>query len=1140
MSLDGTWSLTTDPANIGREQKWFLQPRLEGAKPVKVPWIIQEAFPGYHGLAWYSRTFTAPANPYANGRVLLRFGQVDYLAEVWLNGVPVGGHEGGETPFTIDVTEAVRPGQENHLSVRVLNPTEAPIDGIRLSETARRCKEGGTQFVAGGSFNHGGITESVELLCAPPVYLEDLFANPVIHAENGKIRLHLAVRNATGSAQKAHVDLSAASARSGETLAALTIDRVLPPGSSQVEAELPIRSPRLWNLNDPVLYRATARITVLGSSDFAERSVRCGFRDFRFTDGYFRLNGRRIYPKSSHTCNHFPVGLQFPRDPDMLRRDLLNMKVMGFNMVRFIWGAATPMQLDLCDEIGLMVYEESYAAWAIAPSPKMPERFDAAVGELIVRDRNHPSVVTWGLLNETKDGPTFRHAAAMLPLVRRLDPDRMVMLSSGRWDLHPVQNKIGQATGFRIWPQDGSGEPWVAVNATTSTLHTVGITWPAGHLALHPGPMGELSAVRWIAPQSGTVEIGGAFTGLAGRATTDLHILHNGRSLFASSLNLDGHPNTAVFDRKISVAKGDTLDFAVGLGNRDFGGDTTGLELLIRTADKTYNAAADFSDAVNPSGVWTYGKMAPPAAAPFIAYGRRTPLDIPVGTLSNPGSPVWEDTLSDQHDYPRVPCTAGGINNVRTRTGTNGQPLFFSEYGIGSAVDLWRAARHFEQEKAEGSEDALYLRDKLDRFLAEWKAWRLDEAFARPEDFFMESLKKMAGQRTLCLNAIRSNPNIVAHNLTGATDHVLCGEGLTTLFRELKPGTIDAIFDGWYPLRWCLFAEPAHLAKGGKVHLEAVLADEDALAPGDYPARLQIIGPRMTRVMDRILTVTIPERNANTNESPFAKLWFSDDIAIDGPAGEYRFLATFERGAAAAGGSATFYVSDPTELPAVSAEVVLWGDDATTAKWLRDRGVRTRPFASGAPATREVILAAPKPPAPGGAAAFRELAARIAAGSAVVFLSPEVFAQGDQAVALLPLAKKGTAKTIRGWLYLKDEWSKAHPIFEGLPAGGLMDYTYYRELIPDLVFSGQEPPTEAIAGAIKASQDYDSGLMMSVYTLGAGRFVLNTLNIRSQLAHHPAAARLLVNLLRYASDDVNKPPALLPADFDRRLDALGY
>ena len=506
-----------------------------------MPRIIQDAFPGYHGVAWYARTFTAPANPHAQGRTLLRFEQVDYLAEVWVNGISVGGHEGGETPFVRDVTDAVRPGRTNRLTVRVLNPTEAPIDGIRLSETAKRCKEGGKNFYAGGSFNHGGITESVALFCVPPVYAEDVFANPVSGSDGtGVVHIRLTVRNATSDSRKVCVALTAAPACDGETIASLALDRDLSAGISQINADLAIREPHLWNLNDPYLYRITARVSAEGRPDFAERSVRCGFRDFRFSNGYFRLNGKRLFFKSAHTCNHFPIGLQFPRDPDMLRRDLLNMKVMGFNAVRFIWGAATPVQLDLCDEIGLMVYEESYASWPIAPCPEMPKRFDAAVSELIVRDRNHPSVVTWGLLNETRDGPTFRHAVAMLPLVRGLDPDRMVFLDSGRWDLYPARNRIGTATGFRMWPQDGSGEPWVALNATTSTIRTVGITWPPGHLALHPGPANELSAVHWTSPQNGKATVIGVFIGLAERATTDVHILHNGRSVFDATLNLDG------------------------------------------------------------------------------------------------------------------------------------------------------------------------------------------------------------------------------------------------------------------------------------------------------------------------------------------------------------------------------------------------------------------------------------------------------------------------------------------------------------------------------------------------------------------------------------------------------------------------
>jgi len=186
---------------------------------------------------------------------------------------------------------------------------------------------------------------------------------------------------------------------------------------------------------------------------------------------------------------------------------------------------------------------------------------------------------------------------------------------------------------------------------------------------------------------------------------------------------------------------------------------------------------------------------------------------------------------------------------------------------------------------------------------------------------------------------------------------------------------------------------------------------------------------------------------------------------------------------------------------------------------------------------RQLILATSKAPAPGGKTAFADLVRRIASGSTVVFLCPEVFANADNTTAWLPLARKGTRAPIRGWLYLKDEWAKPHAIFDGLPTG-LMDYTYYREIIPDDVWQGQDPPAEAVAGAIKASQDYTSGLMLSVYTLGEGRFVLNTLKIRENLPAHPVAERLLRNMLRYAARDLAKPTAALPADFDKQLDIM--
>ena len=1096
-SLDGDgWRIATDPKNEGREARWFAAPQTE-AKPTKVPWITQDAFPGYHGVAWYWREFDAPANPHTGGRWLLRFWAVDYLAEVWLNGKSVGGHEGGETPFVLDVTDAIRAGANNLLAVRVLNPTHERIDGIVLKETPKQARS--IPYRAGDAYNHGGITGSVELLVMPAVRVEDLFARA--EPKTGTIKIQTNVRNAAKTAARSRVEFTIAPAASGETLRVAVVERELPPGDTMVEAEVKLDHPRLWELNDPFLYRVTAQV-----SD-SEQSVRCGFREFRFEDGYFRLNGRRVFLRSTHTCNHFPVGLKLPPDPDMARRDLLNLKVMGFNMIRFIWGGAERYQLDLCDEIGLMVYEESFASWPMQDSPKLAERWERSISELIRRDRNHPSVVIWGLLNEVRDIPHFRLAASSLPLVRKLDETRMVFLNSGRWDLASVNDEV--FSKLDIWHSEAGREPWATLNPSAQPVETTfSFTWPPRQVALHPGPRGEYSVVRWTAPATDRFAIAATFAGLH-KATTDVHILHNGRPQFDALLNVGGKPNMTTHTDEMTLAKGDTVDFVVGWGNGSYGSDSTALTATINSAaSRVFDLAADFPRERNPAGPWSCGWLVPgdiPNAATFALYTESRYKPRPrYGSLANPGSVEWEDVVADQHNYPRVPHTAGTIQSLRNLSGGN-LPLFLSEYGIGSAVDLWRTTRHFERLGKTEVEDAQFYRDKLDRYLADWKRWELVELYARPEDFFAESLRKMAGQRTLGLNAIRSNPNIVGYSLTGMNDHVSCGEGLTTTFRELKPGTVDAMFEGLAPLRLCLFAEPVNVYRGAHVRFEAVLANEDALSPGEYPVRLLVAGPQNQRIFEKTVNVTIAK------DTPFAVPIFAEDVVVDGPSGRYRFLASFERGGAATGGEAEFYVADPAEMPTVKTEVVLAGEDAALAKWLAEHGIRCRKLADGEPAQREVILVS-KTPLP-----FEELWQRVQRGAKAVFLSPEVLKKGDESLGWLPLANKGAASPIRGWLYLKDEWAKRHPIFDGLPSGGLMDYTFYREIIPDNVLVGQDPPAEAVAGAIKASQDYSSGLMVAVYESGAGRFILNTLLIRENLGTNPVAERLLRNLLNYAA-----------------------
>jgi len=463
-------------------------------------------------------------------------------------------------------------------------------------------------------------------------------------------------------------------------------------------------------------------------------------------------------------------------------------------------------------------------------------------------------------------------------------------------------------------------------------------------------------------------------------------------------------------------------------------------------------------------------------------------------------------------------------------------PVFVSEYGIGSAVDLLRVCRLYEQAGKPEVEDARLYESYRDRFLADWDRWRMGEAFDRPEDFFAQSNARMAAQRALGINALRANPLLIGYSLTGTLDQGMTAEGLWTTFRELKPGTADAVFDGFAPLRWSLFVEPVHVYSGSRVRIEAVLSNEDALRPGTYPVTIQVTGPGAARVFTTTVDVVIPPSEPG-KEPPFAMPVFAQEITVDGPPGRYRLTATFQKGGAAAGESVEFWVSDRAALPGVDREVTRFGEDPGLDAWLASRGIKVRSWSAGASPEREVILASGAAP---GAEAYRDLAARMARGSSVVFLTPSVLSDGSNPVGRLPLANKGAYQGMNSWLYHKDEWCKAHPIFGGLPAPGLMDYAYYREIIPDAAFMGQDIPDEAVCGAVDSSIGYASGLFVATYRFEAGGFVVNALRIRENLATHPAADRLLLNMLRDASTHASGAPAPMPDGWDERLKAIGY
>ena len=489
LDLTEHWFIAKDEGDLGQKEHWEREiPSF--ATSAFVPSIIQQFFPEYHGLAYYWCRFSSRLCHGDGERVLLRFGGVDYKADVYLNGALLGTEECPETPFTFDVTDTLREG-DNLLAVRVLNPTDRIIDGIHLQNVPHRNKV--SQKRAGSSLNHGGIWYGVSLEVRPSVYLDDVFLLP--DPKSGKITAR--ITTVAGTETEATVTLTVRDpARDGVCLAQVRHTFRAFVGKVETETGITVPDFKLWSCDDPNLYSVECTLR----TSFGEDTVshKTGFREFCVLDGYFYLNGKKMFLRSAHTGNAFPIGQMFPVRTEQAQKDMIYAKSAGFHMLRAIAGMLRPEQIALADEIGLLIFEECFASWCLGNSeryewndetyagvsmtdPSLPlgdekallRRWRESTERMILRDRNHPSVVIWGLLNETKESGVFREAVRFLPRARELDPSRLILLSGGRWDYDMSIGSLSNPYGTEwepAWGYDGDTEAVAAAKARGERL----------------------------------------------------------------------------------------------------------------------------------------------------------------------------------------------------------------------------------------------------------------------------------------------------------------------------------------------------------------------------------------------------------------------------------------------------------------------------------------------------------------------------------------------------------------------------------------------------------------------------------------------------------------------------------------------
>ncbi len=400
IALTGLWDFLPDPWNEGEASRYDQRfPEPETSLWVPGTWNAEPRYSGYVGAAWMRRTFSLPRS----GNLRLHFGGAFYRTKVWLDGEYLGEHEGGYTPFSFAIKNA-RAGSHT-LVVRVDNTLDDHTVPKRSVDW----------------FPYGGIDRAVYAELVPDAWIERFHVIPR-RGPNGSATLEV----------KAFLRSLAASPRTEQLV--FTVDGreiysgayTVAPGDSTVSFETALQHPRLWSPESPHLY--SARLVLGKETD--DQVTRFGVRWIEVDGVRLLLNGKpfRLIGVNRHE-DHPDWGSALP--PHILRQDVVIVKRMGANAVR---GHYPPNQmfLDYCDEAGL-VFMNEIPAWQNTPAQlataEVQEKIRREFREMVLRDMNHPSVITWSLGNEWRNPDAcYEPARALASWARTLDNTRPLTL----------------------------------------------------------------------------------------------------------------------------------------------------------------------------------------------------------------------------------------------------------------------------------------------------------------------------------------------------------------------------------------------------------------------------------------------------------------------------------------------------------------------------------------------------------------------------------------------------------------------------------------------------------------------------------------------------------------------------------------
>jgi len=347
---------------------------------------FQGGYLPYPGVGWYRKAFQFTA---VGKSALLEFDGVMMFPKVWVNGQFVGEWGFGYTSFAFDITKFLKPDQENVIAVRVEN----------LDYSSRW-------------YPGSGIYRNVWLTLTDPIHVAHwgtYVTTPEVSDDEAAVKVETWIENQ--NSDKKDVVLETSIMDQKGRLISKESRQIQLDGNSKhrIEQELKVQNPRRWDVDDPYLYTAVTKIKK-GGVVVDDYETLFGIRTFRFdADKGFFLNGRSLKIKGVNMHHDLgPLGSAVSKRA--IERQLEIMKAMGVNAIRTAHNPPAPEQMDLCDEMGILVMDESFDEWRKSKTnvknsysilfDKWAEKDMAA---LVLRDRNHPSVIMWSTGNEVPE-----------------------------------------------------------------------------------------------------------------------------------------------------------------------------------------------------------------------------------------------------------------------------------------------------------------------------------------------------------------------------------------------------------------------------------------------------------------------------------------------------------------------------------------------------------------------------------------------------------------------------------------------------------------------------------------------------------------------------------------------------------------